>query len=314
VGTLSTVIVVLRALKVGDLLVAVPALRGIRRHWPDQRVVLACPGRLAPLAMLTGAVDEVSPQHGMAPLPQRLYGPVAAVNLHGTGPRSTAVLDALAPRRRIGFAGHGWPGPDWVDDEHERVRWCRLLAHSGITADPGDLELDRPAVPNPAPGAVVVHPGAAYGAKCWPAERFAEVVAALAGSGRRVVITGSAAEAPLAHEVAHRSGARPEVLAGGTGLLELAALIADAALVVCGDTGTAHLAYAFATPAVVLFGPAEPRHWGPPPGPHVVLSANHLRRGDPFAETPDPALLAVTTDDVLAATTELLDNHQRQPQ
>ncbi len=299
-------IVVLRALKLGDLLVTVPALRGLRRHWPDQRIVLACPGWLAPLAALTGAVDEVSPQHGMTPLPGRLRHPDVAVNLHGTGPRSTAVLDALEPGRRLGFAGHGWPGPEWVDDEHERVRWCRLLTHGGIPADPADLLLDRPAVPSPAPGAVVVHPGAAYGSKRWPPDRFAAVVAALARTGLRVVVTGSAEEAPLAREVAERSGARPAVLAGGTGLPELAALVADASLVVCGDTGTAHLAYAFRTPAVVLFGPAEPRHWGPPPGPHVVLSAHRARRGDPFAGDPDPALLGVHVDEVVAAAGDLL--------
>ncbi|MFL6125930.1 glycosyltransferase family 9 protein [Actinophytocola sp.] len=299
-------IVVLRALKLGDLLVAVPALRGLRRHWPDQHIVLACPGWLTPLALLSGAVDEVSHQHGMTPLPDRLHGAEVVVNLHGTGPRSTAVLDALAPRRRIGFAGHGWPGPAWVDDEHERERWCRLLAHAGIPADPTDLLFDRPTTPSPAPGAVVVHPGAAYGSKRWPPERFARVVNALVRAGREVVITGSAAEAPLAREVADRSGTRPRVLAGCTDLLELAALIASATLVISGDTGTAHLAYAFRTPAVVLFGPAHPRHWGPPPGPHTVLTATHLRHGDPFANTSDPALLAVTPDDVLAAATELL--------
>ncbi len=294
-------IVVLRTLKLGDLLVTVPALRAVRRHWPDRHVVLACPGRLAPLVALSGAVDEVSPQHGMAPLPARLRSPDVVVNMHGTGPKSTAILDALGPRRRIGFAGHGWPGPDWDDDEHERTRWCRLLSHSGIPADPADLLLERPAIPSTAPGAVVVHPGAAYGSKRWPPERFARVVAALARDGHRVVITGSAAEEPLAREVADRSGAAPAVLAGTTGLLELAALVADAALVVSGDTGTAHLAYAFRTPAVVLFGPAEPRHWGPPPGPHVVLTAHHARRGDPFADDPDPALLGVSVDEVVAA-------------
>jgi ADP-heptose:LPS heptosyltransferase len=248
----------------------------------------------------------------MTPLPDRLHGPEVAVNLHGTGPHSTRLLDDLAPRRRIGFAGHGWSGPDWVDEEHERVRWCRLLAHHGVPADPGDLHLDRPQAPSPVPGAVVVHPGAAYGSKRWPPERFAVVVATLARLGHRVVLTGSAAEEPLARTVADLSGAHPGVLAGKTGLLELAALVADAALVVCGDTGTAHLAYAFRTPAVVLFGPAEPRNWGPPPGPHVVLSSADVRRGDPFADDPDPALLGVSTEDVLRAAVGLLGRERCQ--
>jgi len=45
--------------------------------------------------------------------------------------------------------------------------------------------------------------------------------------------------------------------------------------------------------------------WGPPPGPHIVLTRAELRRGDTFAHRPDPALLAVTVQDVLAAVGEL---------
>ena len=41
--------------------------------------------------------------------------------------------------------------------------------------------------------------------------------------------------------------------------------------------------------------------WGPPPGPHTVLTDASLRLGDTFAADPDPALLAVSADDVLSA-------------
>ncbi|HEY0638819.1 MAG TPA: glycosyltransferase family 9 protein, partial [Pseudonocardiaceae bacterium] len=78
-------------------------------------------------------------------------------------------------------------------------------------------------------------------------------------------------------------------------------------LVLSADTGVAHLASACRTPSVVLFGPAEPRRWGPPPeGPHTVLTHAELRRGEPFADDPDPALLAVTVDEALAACRERL--------
>ena len=78
-------------------------------------------------------------------------------------------------------------------------------------------------------------------------------------------------------------------------------LFAGAALVVSADTGAAHMAAAYGTPSVVLFGPAPPGQWGPPAGPHVVLTRAELRRGDVFAADPDPALLGVGVDDVLAA-------------
>ncbi|SFP02237.1 ADP-heptose:LPS heptosyltransferase [Amycolatopsis arida] len=296
-------VVALRALKLGDLLVAVPALRAIRRAWPDHELVLATSGWLRPVVELAGCVDTVLPTHGMAPLPARPTRPDVAVNLHGTGPRSTAVLDALRPRRRIGHRGHGWPGPEWVDDLHERERWCRLLRAHEVPADGGDLLLTPPPAPGPAPGAVVVHPGAAYGSKRWPVERFALVAGRLRAEGHRVVVSGSAAERAPAEWLRRRAGlARADVLAGHTGLADLAALVAGARLVVSGDTGVAHLAYGFRTPSVTLFGPVPARHWGPPEGgPHRVLSADHLRRGDPFADTPDPALLGVTVAEVLAA-------------
>jgi ADP-heptose:LPS heptosyltransferase len=72
--------------------------------------------------------------------------------------------------------------------------------------------------------------------------------------------------------------------------------------VVSADTGAAHLAAAYARPSVILFGPAPPERWGPPAaGRHVVLTRADLRRGDVFADEPDPALLGVGVQDVLAA-------------
>ncbi|WP_344981959.1 glycosyltransferase family 9 protein, partial [Streptosporangium fragile] len=141
----------------------------------------------------------------------------------------------------------------------------------------------------------------------WPAERFARVAAWLRDGGNEVLVTGNAAERPVAEEVAARAGLPPDrVLAGRTGLGELAALVADARLVVCGDTGVAHLATAFATPSVVLFGPVAPALWGPPPhGPHVVLWAG--RSGDPHGDRPDPGLLEIGVRDVLGAAADLLE-------
>jgi ADP-heptose:LPS heptosyltransferase len=150
---------------------------------------------------------------------------------------------------------------------------------------------------------VLVHPGAQFGAKRWPVERFAQVAAALNRPDAPVLVTGSAAERPLAVEVAGRAGlAESRVFAGRTDLDQLCDLVAGAGLVVCGDTGVAHLASAFGTPSVVLFGPVDPAQWGPPAdGPHIVLNDPAQRRGDPFADDPDPALLAIGVGQVLRA-------------
>ncbi|ETB05968.1 hypothetical protein O979_02770 [Mycobacterium avium subsp. paratuberculosis 10-4404] len=92
-------IVVLRALGLGDLLTAVPALRGLRRHYPDARVMLAAPDRYRELAMLTGAVDELLPTAGLGDVQPLTDAPALAVNLHGCGPQSIDHLLAWEPGR-----------------------------------------------------------------------------------------------------------------------------------------------------------------------------------------------------------------------
>lgn len=309
----------LRALHVGDLLVAVPALRALRRAFPGHRMVLAAPGSLAPLVPLTGAVDQLLPTSDPDALAWTGPPPDVAVNLHGKGPQSHRALDATAPGRRIGFRAPGWPGPRFEEialrHPHERERWCAMLAAHGIPADPADLRLpppqETPRCGSHAP--VLVHPGARYGSKRWPVRRFAEVAAVLHCALSPVLITGTADERELALAVARAAGlAESRVLAGRTDLAELCALVAGAALVVSGDTGVAHLAAAFATPSVTLYGPVGPQQWGPPAdGPHAVLDEPGARRGDPFADDPDPALLEIGVGDVLRAAAALRGTRAR---
>lgn len=289
-----------RTLGLGDLLTAVPALRALRRAMPDHHHVHASPASTAPLVAVLDAVDGHLPLPELASVPMAVGSVDVAVNLHGRGPQSHRVLHALQPRRLIAFdqpeAGHR--GPEWREEEHEVHRWCRLLDEHGIDADPSDLHLDVPDGPvDPrAPGCTVVHPGAASGARRWPADRFAAVAAAERRRGRHVLVTGSDAEEPLAKRVAGFAELPPTaVLAGRTDLLELARTIAVADRVVCGDTGVAHLTTAVGTPSVVLFGPTPPARWGPPPAlgdRHVALWAG--RSGDPHADAPDAGLLELT--------------------
>lgn len=299
----------LRALKLGDLLVAVPALHAIRRANPEHRLVLAVPAWLDPIVNLVDGVDALLPTPGLDhPLPLPPGRIDTAVNLHGAGGESRGLLMALEPRRRVGHRSPGWDGPEWRDGMLERARWARLVTAHGMPADPDEVRLLPPRVPSTAPGCVVVHVGAFYGSRQWPVDRFAEVVRSLVADGHRVVLTGSAAERPRALAVAEQSGLPESTVAAGVlGLGEFAALVAGAELVITADTGAAHLASAYVRPSVVIFGPAPPEEWGPPQtGPHIVLTDASQRRGDTFVSEPDPALLAVTPADVLAAAARLL--------
>jgi ADP-heptose:LPS heptosyltransferase len=302
-------VVVLRALGLGDLLTALPALRALADAFPRHPRLLATPAVLAPLARASGAVDEVVPAEGLGePLHPRLHGAGLAVNLHGRGPESSELLLAAGPRRLVAFAHPAVPassqGPRWRPDEHEVARWCRLLSESGIAADPDRLDLELPPgpVPHGVQGATLIHPGAASPSRRWPPERFAEVARSETARGRRVIVTGGPGEADLAADVAERAGL-PEgaVHADQGGVLTIGRLVAAADRVVCGDTGIAHLATALRTPSVVLFGPTSPALWGPPPDRpwHRALWAG--TSGDPHGQHPDPGLLAIGVDQVTEA-------------
>jgi len=291
-------ILVLRALGVGDLAASVPALRALRSGFPDRTLALAAPARLTPLIDLAGGVDRVLPTDGLGAPAWRVEPPEVAVNLHGRGPESHRLLRTADPAQLWGFAnldaGHS-DGPAWDEEEHEVRRWCRLLTHYGLTADPSDLSLAVPSV-EAARGVTVVHPGAKSPSRRWPVERFAAVARDLAAAGHRVVVTGT--EQDLAAAVARRSGA--QLLA--TMLAELAGVVARARLVVSGDTGIAHLATAYRTPSVVLFGPVPPSRWGPPAGrPYhrPIWHGTRADRGDSPGPDVHPALLAIGVDEVL---------------
>lgn len=308
-GVSRPVALILRALGLGDLLAGVPALRALARALPDHERVLALPAPLAPLALHTRTVDRVLCAEPLAPLDWREGPPDIAVNLHGRGPQSHAVLRSLSPRLTFAFACPGAPesadGPTFRADEHEVVRWCRMLEEHGIVADPSELDIDAP--PALSPGdprgeATLLHPGAGSPARRWPARRWGALAAALARAGERVVITGNGDEVALAREVASCAGL-PEtsVLAGRTSVMDLVRAVAAARRVVCGDTGVAHLATALRRPSVILFGPVSPALWGPPPDRpwHRALWAGMI--GDPHAEEPSPGLLRIGVGDVLEA-------------
>ncbi|OMH35209.1 glycosyl transferase family 9 [Tersicoccus sp. Bi-70] len=298
-------VLVLRALGLGDALAGIAPLRGLRRLFPDHRLILAAPGPVGAWLTELGAVDGVLPTPGLVDLPP-LAGGHVAVDLHGRGPASQRLLTATRPSRLIAFAcpevGHD--GPEWHADEHEVARWCRLVADAGGPCGPADLLLrfQRPA---PADAPVVLHPGAAFGSRRWPVDRWRAVAEHLVDRGRRVLVTGSAGERDLTAAV---SDGLPGVrdLGGALGLTGLTAVVDGAALVLSGDTGTAHLATALAVPSVLLFGPTPPSRWGPVVDQHLHTVLWHgdpaaTTWGDPHGETLDERLAAITVAEVIAA-------------
>jgi ADP-heptose:LPS heptosyltransferase len=304
-------VLVLRALGIGDLLTAVPALRGIRRALPGHELVLAAPESLRPLVELVDAVDRLLPTEELTPIEWAGEPPEVAVDLHGCGPQSHRLLTRLSPGRLVAFdcSAAEVTGPAYDPEEHEVRRWSRLVAEAfGVAVDPRDLGIARPPVAPPVDGAVVIHVGAASRARRWPPGRFAEVASWCRAHGLPVAVTGGAHDVGAAELVVRRAGLPASACwAGRTGLEELAALVAHARLVVSGDTGVAHLATAYRRPSVTLFGPVHPRHWGPPDDPRHQVVAHGSGQGDPHGDDLDPALSRITVDEVLRPVARLAD-------
>lgn len=302
-------VLVLRALGLGDLMTAVPALRSLRGHHPAHRLVLATTAPLEPLVREMPFVDGMVKTRPLDDLWIQLDPDDVAVNLHGRGPQSTARLLATSPSRLVAFAHPDLPAtfgfPRWRRREHEVARWCRLLSQFDIDTPGNELALDPPSRPPVRTGVTVIHPGAGSPARRWPPDRWAVVARHLADAGEDVLITGSRSEVALADEVASRAGLPPSsVVAGTIDVATLASTVAAARRLLSSDTGPAHLATAYGTPSVVLFGPASPEEWGPPNRTrHRVLWKG--RSGDSHGATIDPGLEAITVDEVLRAVDEL---------
>jgi heptosyltransferase-1 len=118
----------------------------------------------------------------------------------------------------------------------------------------------------------VMHPGARWPTKLWPAAHWARLAGWLAREkGFQVVITGSPGDRNLAGEIIATAEVPILNLAGRTSLAELAALLRKARLAVTTDTGPMHLACALGTPVAALFGPTAPWRTGPFGQGHEVV-------------------------------------------
>ena len=181
----------------------------------------------------------------------------------------------------------------------------------GIPADSADLRLSSPEVQPLVADAVVVHPGAAA-----PPAAGRLNASGPSPTGWPSAATRSWSPARWTRRARRRSWSAAAdcaetAICGQLDVIQLAALVANARLVICGDTGVAHLASAYGTPSVLLFGPTPPSQWGPPAdGPHTVLW--HGLSGDPHGDRTDPGLLRIGVEDVMEAAARYLSTRPRQ--
>jgi heptosyltransferase I len=155
---------------------------------------------------------------------------------------------------------------------------------------------------------VLLSPGAGWGAKRWPAERYGAVARDLHQQGCLVLVNAGPEERPIAAEVVRASGG--VALAPEFTLERLIALTRRACLVVAGDTGPLHLACALGKPVVGIYGPTDPGRNGPFGVPFRVLRHPESKRDHTRHAEPEAGLLTITPQQVLEAANELLGTTQ----
>ncbi len=288
-------IAVLRCNAIGDYLMATPALGALRAVYPGAELTLlgarwhaeflrARPGpvdRVLVLPEVPGLAGQPLGAPPAAELPgfldaARAYRYDVAVQLHGGGAASNPLVGALGARCTIGLRDDGAPPLDrTVPYRYYQSEVARYLEVTGLLGASGTPEYPPLALtadeqrvaeellPGPGPW-VAVHPGVSDPRRCWPADRFAEVVGRLVRDGVRVVLTGGPDDGPVAAAVRSATAAPLLDLTGCTPLGVLAAVLHRCALVIGNDSGPLHLARAVGTATVGLYWCGNAINAGPP--------------------------------------------------
>ncbi|WP_041646625.1 glycosyltransferase family 9 protein [Aromatoleum aromaticum] len=288
-------IVVFRALQLGDMLCAVPALRALRAACPHARITLVgLPWAAAFATRYPRHVDDFVAFPGFPGLPEQppdsaaLPGFLAAmrarraglaIQMHGNGTITNPLVAQFGARFNAGF---GAPGSGdgaflpYPDDGAEIRRLLALMRFLGAppvgeqlefpltAADHAELAASGVAAGLRPNAYVCLHAGARAVERRWPPERFAAIGDALHDDcGLPLVLTGSQYETSITAAVTAAMRAPAIDAAAPISAGALAALLGGARLLVCNDTGVAHLAAALKLPCVIVFRASEIARWAP---------------------------------------------------
>ncbi len=153
----------------------------------------------------------------------------------------------------------------------------------------------------------ILNPGAGWGAKQWPAERYGYVAKQLSISGVRCLINFGPKEEELAKRVELESYRAAQAIQ--CSITELIALTRRAALFIGGDTGPMHLAAALDVPVVAIFGPTDPTRNGPFGVRNVVLRNAASATSYSHKKEADDGLMQISVEEVLSEAKQLLGDN-----
>ncbi|MBC8086040.1 MAG: glycosyltransferase family 9 protein [Phycisphaerae bacterium] len=279
----------------GDAIMASTLIPAIRRQWPTATIGWLAGQSIAPIVQLFDGVDEVIVLDDQALLRKGRLKALSTIagTWRALGRRWDRAIVAHTDRRYalLSAACGAHTSVRYADEFAPRKgRWhgseYARLALGNPSAEVADahytaLKTDRLPAPPILPGdgpVVVMVPGGARNVlrddhlRRWPVDAWVAAAAELVTRGYRVVAAG----APSDHEECARvelAGALN--LCGRTNLLQLAALLHRADVVVTHDSGPLHLSLALERPVVALFGPTSPLQFLPPHSRTTVLTRAH---------------------------------------
>lgn len=334
-------ILVIGASWVGDTVLSLPTIRGLRKLFSEAHIGLLTRGHLGDMLREIVDIDEVipyQPRKGFYRWADDL-GTVVSLRRRGFDvalilPRSfhSAFIASLARIPiRVGYRDegrgflltHGVDRTDALLRIHRTKYYLHLLESMGGIPD-GDLPVIEvvPELRRWAHGflrscgmedshpLVGFNPGATYGsAKCWDPHRFSALGTRLwRDYGAGILIFGSQRERELAAVIAQGIDGKAVNLAGSTTLSQLAALMESCDAVVTNDTGPMHISAAVKTPVVAIFGSTDPATTGPCGNKHLIVRKEVscspcLKRVCP---TDHRCMDLISTDDVQEALAKII--------
>jgi heptosyltransferase-2 len=320
---------------VGDAVLAVPAMKAVRAHFPQAEITLLVRPWVSGLFTSAPFVDKVWSEPAPSSLTdwRRITRYIRnrrfdlALLLPNSFESALMMFLARVPHR-VGYAtdGRAWlltnaiaPARETRHQVHYYLDLVKTLQAAELPSiqieatrderENGRRLLNAGGIPNSAPF-LVLNPGAAYGsAKRWHEDRFAVAADTLAREmGLHVAIIGSESERLIAEQIRDLMNSPTAVLSGKTSLETLIGVLAEASLVITNDSGPMHMAAALGIPTVAVFGSTDERVTAPF-GPrtrivkHPVECSPCLLRECPIDHR---CMNRVTVDDVCNAARELV--------
>lgn len=280
---------------VGDAMMTLPALRELRRLFPEAHITLATRSWAKGLFVGAEFVDEMQilDGRGLRPFFQQVRtwrkGKFDLAVLL-TNSFESALVAALAKIPvRVGYASDGRARllthpidlPEWRSTKHEIFYYLKIIAGiewiftrqqtfldvqpdaslevSEVRKDEARYLLKRQGVTEDRL-VIALCPGSINSrAKRWPAESYAVLADRCVDTLKaQILLVGSKEELEVSRQVADRMHNKPIVLTGQTDIAEVVALLSIADLLITNDTGPAHIAAALGRPTLVIFGPTNP--------------------------------------------------------